>query len=103
MDARLRPSRGIYRISTSPRARPDPSVIIEVGGRRVMFEHAQSDRMELATLRGNLEQECRAGGVEVAVFVHRNRDNSLAIAVGERPDVWPEDEPKPPDILNGEE
>ena len=28
----------------------------------------------------------------VPVFVHKNRDGTIAIATGEEPDVWPEDE-----------
>ena len=32
------------------------------------------------------------------VFYHRNRDGSIAVAVGREPDIWPEDEPREPDI-----
>ena len=31
-------------------------------------------------------------------FVHKNRDDTWALAFGDKPDVWPEDEPEEPTI-----
>jgi len=40
-----------------------------------------------------------AAGNTVPVFVHRNRDGSIAIATGLQPDPWPEDRKPPPQDL----
>ena len=57
----------------------------------------------LAEIRVQAEQQYRDRGEMRPVFVHQNRDGSVAFAVGLCPDVWPEDEPKPPDVRNGKE
>lgn len=30
------------------------------------------------------------------IWVHKNRDDSLAVAIGVEPDIWPEDDEGPP-------
>jgi hypothetical protein len=48
------------------------------------------DAADLATT-DQIQTSLRTSVDRVDIFVHRNRDGTLALAVGEEPDRWPED------------
>lgn len=92
---------GLTRIGTSKLGSPRPACILVLSsGAQIAIAHAQ-----LASLRttfpsdGDLEDALQGvvstgmgEGIPGGLFIHVNRDGSLALATGVRPDVWPEDE-----------
>lgn len=87
---------GVSRIATWKRAAQGPAVLVEVDGKEVKVAHADLITYDTAA-KIKTELEARAGKVLSGLFVHRNRDGSLAVAVGQEPGVWPEDLPPDPD------
>ena len=85
---------GIRRISTSKRGRGDHALVMEVGGVRVQLDHNEVEGLATGRIKASLEQVCKDERADTLIFVHRNRDGTLAIATGEEPDIWPEDEEK---------
>lgn len=45
-----------------------------------------------STDRLNRDLRARLGGRDERVFLHLNRDKTVAVATGAPPDIWPEDE-----------
>ena len=83
----------IRRVATFKAEKYAAAVALEVGG--VKLEIQRTDATALASadaVKAKLEQLAATGKVALPrVFVHVNRDESIAIATGEAPRVWPED------------
>lgn len=83
---------GLTRVATSRNAKK-AAVVLEVDGKRVQMSHGDMSIYntaaaveEIISTRAGL-----AGVVLPRVFVHINRDGSVAVATGKAPKVWPED------------
>jgi len=82
---------GIRGVATWKSAEQGPAVMLDYGGRKIEFSH--EDLIELDTA-----EELYAAANEIfgedfpkPVFFHVNRDNTIAVATGAMPSVWPED------------
>jgi hypothetical protein len=63
------------------------AILLEVDGRLLQLSHS-------ALPMHNIERQASTSNVALPnIFVHVNRDGSLALATGMEPDIWPEDEP----------
>lgn len=81
---------GLTRLATWKRAAQGKAVVLVVDGQEIEIDHAALDSLNTA---GKLEAAVEGmAGRELPVFFHINRDGSLAMAWGEAPRVWPEDE-----------
>ena len=87
------------RISTSRRTGDDQALSVDLDGVTLSLSRAAALEMS----EGEIETFIHDRGILTPVFVHRNRDGSFALAIGLEPDVWPEDEIKPPDVRDGVE
>jgi len=85
---------GINRIATYKLGKSDTAVLIEVDGKPIEITYS-----ELSTYNTEKKIENRidflASKSKVdlpEIFIHKNRDGSVAVATGQEPDIWPEDE-----------
>ncbi len=63
----------------------------------VIVENDVELKLPLSVVVGKTETEIKtdligAKTVNTQFWVHKNRDSSIAVATGEVPDIWPEDE-----------
>lgn len=87
----------ISRIATTRDARKSYAILIETG--RGRYQLTVADLLTYDTAR-KIETELKRQASTTAdslpdVYVHVNRDGSLALATGQVPDIWPEDEAAP--------
>jgi len=73
----------------------EPAFRIVVGGQEITLSHAQADTLSTeSAVQAAIEQVAQTSKVELPrIFVHKNRDGTWALATGQEPDAWPEDEP----------
>ena len=83
---------GLTRVATS-RDVKKKAIVLEISGKNVQMSHGDlslyntaSAVEEVISTRAGL-----AGVILPRVFVHINRDGSLAVATGAAPEEWPED------------
>ena len=79
---------GIYRVSTLKNAQN----IIEIQGNDNKHMIIPAGQFNNPNLRDKLQTQANAIFGAGEVYVHVNRDDTIAIATGAAPDVWPEDE-----------
>jgi len=84
---------GLTRVATF-RDVKKAAVLLVIGGDRVELSHGDLSIHNTAEAVGEVlsARAGLAGVVLPRVFVHVNRDGSLAVATGRVPKVWPEDE-----------
>lgn len=82
----------IRRIATSRAGKGRPAFALEVDDKLIELEHA--DLSTHNTSEKVLAEVERLAQQSLPIFIHFNRDGSLAVATGWPPDVWPEDEPE---------
>lgn len=88
---------GIKRIATTRDARKAYAVLIETRRGRYqltandLLTHDAAKKIEVELKR---QADITADSLS-SIFVHVNRDGSLALATGAEPNVWPEDEDAP--------
>ena len=78
----------IRRLATFTSRTSDDAIVIELTDDRVIS--ITQDAADLAT-DAQLQTSLRTTIDRADVFVHKNRNGTLAIAIGEEPDRWPED------------
>jgi hypothetical protein len=67
---------------------PTTGIIIELSGStQIAVSQAQIDNLTA----GEIQVALRTATGRVDIFMHRNRDGTVALAIGEEPAVWPED------------
>lgn len=80
----------IKRVGTFKPSKRETAAIVQIGDVEVIITHADKD-FSLNTEAKFRAELIRVVGNKPPVFVHFNRDGSVAIATGKEPDVWPED------------
>jgi len=80
----------IKRLATfKPSTNPTDGIVIELtDGRAVKVLQSQLEQLTAEQVQVAL----RTVTGETALFVHRNLDGSVALAIGAEPEMWPEDE-----------
>lgn len=70
------------------------AVLIRIDQRELTIAHADLITYDTAEkLKAEIERQASLSDVELPeLFFHVNRDNSIALATGSAPKVWPEDE-----------
>lgn len=69
-----------------------PAVTIRVDGRTFSLSHEQVSDRTGTQIVADLESAASLSGVDLPrLYVHVNRDGSLAVATGREPETWPED------------
>jgi hypothetical protein len=91
----------LRRVATTRKAEKGYAVLVETGKEAYLLtadDLLTYDSAEKAKIE--LERQVSASKETLPpLFVHKNRDGSLALATGAAPDVWPEDAPR--DTLTG--
>lgn len=69
-------------------------VTIVVDGHTIVITRALITRLNTTKkLMDKVEEYALANGIELPpIFFHINRDKSIAIATGQEPEIWPEDD-----------
>ena len=68
------------------------AITITADGQTFALSHAQVSSLTEAQIETALNNLVAIGNVELpTIYVHINDDDSLALALGAEPDVWPED------------
>lgn len=78
---------------------PNPALVLQIGTTGIQLTQAALDALDteegietaIATLAAG------AGITLPAIFIHINKDGTIALATGTAPDVWPEDAEPPGD------
>ena len=85
----------LTRIATWKDAKQGKAVLLVVDGETMEITHADLTTFDTEKkMKDELERQASVGNVQPpAIFVHINRDDSIALAAGAAPDVWPEDTP----------
>lgn len=65
------------------------AVIVEIDGRKIELSQANAALMSEAAIKQAIVTTMAQ---DVPIHIHRNQDGSLAVAYGEEPRFWPEDE-----------
>lgn len=79
----------LSRMATWKRAEQGKAVVLVVDGRKIEVDHAALTTLDTpAKLKAAVDS---VAGRPLPVFFHINDDDSLAMAWGAEPDVWPED------------
>lgn len=68
-------------------------MIVELANAK-RFTASEATLITLATPAAVKTEAEKIIGKTTDLFIHKNRDGSWAVATGEEPRVWPEDEPK---------
>jgi hypothetical protein len=83
----------VRRIATTRKADKGYAVLVETG--KAAYRLTADDLLThdtAAKVETELERQVSAAKDTLPpLFVHKNRDGSLALAVGQEPEVWPED------------
>ncbi len=73
-----------------PTSNPTTGIIIELSDNtQVAISQAQIDTLTA----GEIQVALRTATGRVDIWVHRNQDGTVAVAIGEEPAAWPEDAP----------
>ena len=84
---------GFTRVATSKKL-DKYAIILEIGKKEIKLSHADILKPQtadkIATAIAKLAE--KEDVILPAIFLHVNRDDSIALATGAAPDVWPEDE-----------
>lgn len=85
----------LKRIATWKRSAQGKALLIEIDKRRFEIDHAERNTFDsVKKLESEIERQASLSSTILpSIFYHVNRDSSIAIATGQKPDVWPEDEP----------
>lgn len=85
------------RIATFKSGKNPIAVIIEIGGKALQIPHADLAPFDTpGTIELELYRQASLNNVQPPrLFAHINRDGSLALATGNAPNTWPEDEKEP--------
>jgi hypothetical protein len=71
-----------------PTVNPTTGIIVELSDNtQIAVSQAQIDSLTV----GEIQVAIRTAAGRVDIFVHRNRDGTVALAIGEEPATWPED------------
>jgi N-dimethylarginine dimethylaminohydrolase len=86
----------LQRVATWKRAEQGKAVLLVVDGKRIEINHASLTTLDTAEkIEAELQSQATTSNVQLPkIFVHVNRDGSVAVATGAEPRAWPEDEPK---------
>ncbi len=87
----------LTRIATWKTAAKGYAIILTVDGHDLKLEHTDLVTYDTAKkVEDELSRQASVSAAEPpAIYVHVNRDGSLALATGSAPEVWPEDEVDP--------
>lgn len=93
----------LQRIATWKDAKKEAALLV-VDGIKLKVEHADLSRLDTAKkIETELNSQASTSNVALPrIFVHINRDGSLALATGALPAVWPEDDMEEPGPGPGE-
>jgi hypothetical protein len=80
---------GLTRIAAFKSTTDRVAVAIEIDGKKVELSQ---ETVAFSTENSIKQLITNAVGKELPIYIHRNRDGSLAVAYGEKPYLWPEDE-----------
>lgn len=81
----------VTRVAAWKQAKQGPAVLVVIDGKKVEIAHADLVTHDTAA-KVKAELETQAGKVLPGLFIHVNKAGNLAVATGQEPDVWPEDE-----------
>lgn len=86
----------LTRVATWKDAKQGKAVLLVIDGQKLEISHADLATFDTEKkIKDELELQATIGNVQPpAMFVHINRDGSLALATGAAPKVWPEDVPE---------
>ena len=87
----------LTRIACWKDSKQGSAVVIEIA--RVRFEITHSDLTIFNTekkIKSEIERQASLSAKQLPeIFFHKNKDGSIAIATGQEPNIWPEDEIEP--------
>ena len=81
----------LKRLATFKPSVSNDAIIIETDRALIKISQALASAYNTTQITAALRQ----GTGLTDIFVHRNRDDSIAIATGQEPDTWPEYQPEP--------
>ena len=84
------------RIATFKQGTNADALIIEIGGTMLKIQHSELGQLTSANaIKTELTRQASLGNKQLPeLFIHVNRDGSLALATGHEPPVWPENYPE---------
>jgi hypothetical protein len=84
----------LSRVAAWKRAEQGKAVLIVVDGKKIEIDHASLTTLDTAEkIKAELQSQASLSNMQLPkIFIHLNRDGSVAVAVGAEPRVWPEDE-----------
>jgi hypothetical protein len=85
----------LERVATWKRAEQGQALLLVVDGKKVEIDHAALTTLDTAEkIEAELRSQATTANVQLPkLFIHLNRDGSVAVATGAEPEIWPEDEP----------
>ncbi|MHC4546744.1 MAG: hypothetical protein ACYTDW_20890 [Planctomycetota bacterium] len=82
------PANLIRQATFAPSANSTTGIIIKLSGSaQITVSQAQIDNLAA----GEIQVALRTIAGRVDIFVHRNQDGTVALAIGAEPETWPED------------
>ena len=68
----------------------EDAIIIETDTKQVVLKNTDESLSSASLTKTELEKTL---GTKSDLFIHKNRDGSIAVATGNEPESWPEDKP----------
>lgn len=84
----------LTRVATFKPGRRREAIVLEINGRQMKIDHADLSTFKNAkAMEAAIRAQAATSNVKLPpIFVHVNRDGSLALATGAAPNRWPEDD-----------